>query len=281
MDFKKKYLKYKIKYMTLLNGGDIDDYYTFTTKRNNGTSGFLYRNQCFWLSILDYLNDVLNLRVSLEEIRIIASRNNASINNNTEEFDFEQHRQALENVLNEFNLTINLYVSGNFLGNGEQVLINSPEVFGNPGPNIVSIVHNGYHFELITSIRENKLYNSVNTLEFSKYKPKLNLVLGVDENIVNKMNVKLNNLVETVNNYNFIHTEYKKEKEIVLNSIKILKQINFKEESDLEIQKIMKQSSIEEIRKLEIRKNEIQEDIDEIFDLIKKNKLEINKLLFK
>lgn len=57
MSYKEKYLKYKNKYLQLKNqfGGFLKDGSTAKTIGNTGEMQGM-RNQCFWISILQFLN---------------------------------------------------------------------------------------------------------------------------------------------------------------------------------------------------------------------------------
>jgi hypothetical protein len=184
MDYKSKYIKYKIKYINLLGGTPKN----FGVKKNSGSDNSgKYSNQCMWLSIIDYLNGVLGNNFNLDTIRAIGSNNNTKINNKTEEFDTEYHLKSLINVSNTFDLQIHLYIA--FTDNTQQVVIsNEPNwIIGNQSSqNVVSIVSYGSHFELITSIGDRQLYGG-KIKDNNKFIPNRELALGIKINEVNKL----------------------------------------------------------------------------------------------
>lgn len=175
MDYKRKYLKYKIKYMNLLGGMK-----TFTTKKNNGNDNSgNYSNQCMWISILDYINDVMGNNLNLDEIRRIAIGNDRlNINGTREQFDTDLHLTSLKNLTYEFDLQVHLYVS---FKNKENKLVIGDEpnwIIGNySSSNVISIVSYGAHFELITSIGSRVLYGG-KIKDSSIFTPNINLILG-------------------------------------------------------------------------------------------------------
>jgi hypothetical protein len=184
MDYKSKYIKYKIKYINLLGGTPKN----FGVKKNSGSDNSgKYSNQCMWLSIIDYLNGVLGNNFNLDTIRAIGSNNNTKINNKTEEFVTEYHLKSLINVSNTFDLQIHLYIA--FTDNTQQVVIsNEPNwIIGNQSSqNVVSIVSYGSHFELITSIGDRQLYGG-KIKDNNKFIPNRELALGIKINEVNKL----------------------------------------------------------------------------------------------
>ncbi len=184
-----------MKYLNLLGGTK-----TFKVKKNNGSNGSSeYSNQCMWLSIIDFLNEVNHNTLTLPQIREIASSpslntpQGAVINGKLQEFDTDRHMDALLNIVNTFDLQIHLYVS--FRNNtGNLIISDEPDwIIGNSSaPNVVSIVSYGAHFELITSIGERKLYGGVfeeleidtsakskdNSNNYADFKPNIELASG-------------------------------------------------------------------------------------------------------
>ncbi len=173
----------------------------FGVKPNNGSDGTnKYSNQCIWLCILEYLFFVLQIIITLTQIRQIAlSDGNTVINGEKEEFDTDLHIQALIIVAKKFNLRIYLYIS-RYDASQNIIISDEPNwIIGESSShNIVSIVSYGAHFELITSIGERKLYgNKIN--ENAQFIPNVNLAVGkkinyVDDKIVmNQIDQLLNN----------------------------------------------------------------------------------------
>jgi hypothetical protein len=186
--YKNKYLKYKNKYLELknkLSGGASSsvippntiavDIYTIPNSGNVFTAeGKQYRNQCMWISIRDYLN-YTNFRgrsnYTVDEIRLIASKNNEfTINTVTEDVNLEPSeteqaklgvdlnpettiQSAINRVANYFDLCITIY-SLKRDGTG----YDSPHILaGDKNSNRVYILATGRHFELITKINDNQL----------------------------------------------------------------------------------------------------------------------------
>lgn len=148
-------MKYKNKYISLKRqfGGA-----NFNTIRNDGRID-AYSQQCFWISIMNYLNYILNQNISIRRIREIASYNNTNINKVDEPFDDFEHLQSAFNVADEFDLTIQIFLPDRLNGN---IDIRNPVINIGSGSNIVRIVQFIDHFELITSVdndRSNVLLN--------------------------------------------------------------------------------------------------------------------------
>lgn len=105
MDYQKKYLAYKGKYLSLkkqLKGGT-----RIVTVPNNGTGGEpgLY-NQCMWISIRDYLNYHRGIITTVRELK-----RSVGMGPDTDVIEFndnnEQHLEALQSLA--FNLKISIY----------------------------------------------------------------------------------------------------------------------------------------------------------------------------
>jgi hypothetical protein len=229
MDYKKKYLKYKLKYLNLLGGVK-----SFKTKKNNGTdpdprarSGS-YTNQCMWLSIRDYLNNILGNNFTLDEIRNIASNNNRTlINNKNEEFDTDLHMDGLNNIIRTFDLQIHIYIS--YKKDGVLIINDEPSViYGNPrSRNIVSIVSYGSHFELITLINDINIYNKELQSISREFTPNRELIIGKQNDKISKLTsenlIELDNLLDfsvQTNNVIFEIEQNIKKKEIEIKNHK-------------------------------------------------------------
>jgi hypothetical protein len=149
----------------------------FLVMENNGSlnnPGF--SNHCMWLAIICYLA-VCGIEISLSDIRLIGSGNGARINGPKEQFDTDQHLQALKNVADSYNLQIHLYVSDP--RTNHRVISKDPHwIIGNHHTSsVVSIVSYGSHFALITCIGSKNLYSH----EFesqSMFVPNIELALG-------------------------------------------------------------------------------------------------------
>ena len=145
MHYKEKYLKYKIKYLKLKNqiGGTILAEGTIVkTLSNNGErENMVY--QCFWISILNFLNFYINRDLSLKELRT-----NVGLDENTERTMFDSFNpvfnEAAQNCAFLYNLTINIYAIDR-----DGKIKRHSGTYGN-GENIVNIAMFGQsHFELI------------------------------------------------------------------------------------------------------------------------------------
>ena len=198
VDYKKKYLKYKFKYLYLINGGGKNDRNddltnitsTFSTISNSGRYGNRFTNQCMWLSILEYINNVLGNNITLEDLRELASSNGTAINDDNDEFDYMDHGHALQNVIEAFDLNLHIYLPIRN-DNNDLVIVNSDYLLlgDELSPNIISIIAYGAHFELITQINERRLYNNI--IIANEFKPNLNLAVGK-----NSINLTANNKIE-------------------------------------------------------------------------------------
>lgn len=146
-----KKMPYSMKKMSA--GGNKMRYKVIHNNGSNGTRE--YSNQCMWLSILDYVNRVLNKNWSLEEIRNIASRY-GRINGKTEEYDYETMRDSLDGLLRQYGLQVRIYL----VTHENHSLIDDEfyiDIGSDTPTNIIYIVSYGAHFELITEINGNNL----------------------------------------------------------------------------------------------------------------------------
>ena len=190
-NYKLKYIKYKMKYNMLLKGG----WAQFKVLKNDGSNNNIgYSNQCIWLSILAYINNVLSRKkvpeytseqlanLTLPQLKAIASANGIfPINEQLKEFDDEYHHDALMNILKIFKIKLVIYPVFKLNGNGTTVLRNeSREIINDDETteNIVSVVSYGAHFELITEIRGKQLYKGIFADKSEDYIPVNELVLG-------------------------------------------------------------------------------------------------------
>lgn len=186
MNYQRKYLKYKSKYLNLLGGMSKK----FGVIKNSGSDGTgRYYNQCMWLSILDYLNRVMDNNLNLDEIRAIGSRNNTRINDIREQYDTDFHHQSLLNVVETFDLQIHFYVLIRD-GDGNSLISNRPNMIVGEfsSSNVVSIVSYGSHFELITSIDGRQLYGEKIKIS-DKFVPNRELALGKTINNINILSI--------------------------------------------------------------------------------------------
>ena len=202
-DYKKKYLKYKLKYLQLKNlkknlqlkntNNLVGGVKTFKTKKNDGSNGNIgYSNQCMWLSIIDYLNGVLGYNFTLEEIREFASGSGTKpINGKLEEFDADLHMDSLNTITDLFDLQIHIYPL--LRGRNIQGIVISDEpiqILGKySASNVISIVSYGNHFALITSIGGIKLYGG-RIQSSDEFVPNTKLTLGKQTDKLKEINDK-------------------------------------------------------------------------------------------
>lgn len=281
MDYHRKYLKYKAKYLNLLGGMGKK----FGVKKNNGSDGSgRYSNQCMWLSILDYLNGVLGNNMNLDEIRAIGSRNNTGINDVRQQYDTDYHFQSLLNVIETFNLQIHFYVVTRDK-NGNLTISNDPNmVVGEvSSSNVVSIVSYGSHFELITSIGDRQLYGGKIKVS-DKFVPNRELTLGKKINNVNKLNqsqlARIDELLEISVIFNRVVLDLKQNLE--LNQLRLDELENLFVMDKENIKSIDEELLIAMVASLQVRKEDLKKNIDKIesdLDEMKKHMKTVEKEL--
>jgi len=166
---KQKINKYNLKIFAA--GGQ-----KFRTVKNNGAVEGM-TNQCFWISIKQYLERVKGINRTVSELKNIASGGNTSIiNGYHDQFDTSDHYVSLMNIVNNFNLSIHFYsynARTKEISDDPTMVIN-----GRHSESIVHIVHLGAHFELITSIGNMNLYGGLFADSGSMYKPDIDLSIG-------------------------------------------------------------------------------------------------------
>ena len=238
---------------------------SFRTKRNNGTYPHGYSNQCMWLSILDYLRDILSNTYNLDWIRMIASQN-AIINSETEPFDVAYHFDGLLNVIKTFNLQIHMYVSFND-ASGELVISEKPDwIIGElSSPNVVSIVSYGFHFELITSIGTKSLYgnlpsNSSHPSHSDVFIPDRNLATG--KILVSFTELQLKDIDEKLNGLSCIIKQiYELENTIKMTKLELVDSDKKFYSTDLSSQELEIQEAI--VMSIQIYQQTLRKKIEE------------------
>lgn len=291
--YKTKYLKYKAKYFNLLKGGVINEEVPDISEKSNGipvtfkvisNSGRIgtYTNQCLWISIMDYLNKVLipkpEPEITIEQIRGMGSPQDFDIpiNDTNEFFDTVIHHASLQNILLIFNLNIKFYLTTHVQIDGQYtyvILKNTPEytVGDITSPNILSIVHYGNHFELITEIDGKKLYE--NPSDPSIYSSSQNYELDREAFVGKSINIsisiskdgkyenKINNIIEIIGKLNF-------SKEYLINSKKDLEN---KIKQEINTQKITNMSTLKIKLENQLKANDKQRKNmnDKLNDLLK------------
>jgi len=182
MNFEKKYLKYKRKYLSLLelsgnkisqNGGALTG--RVNVIQNNGSEEGMV-NQCFWISIKDYLRRSGNI----PDMTLRRLRQEAGLDATTERTVFDVTNPLFENAANRiaqlYNLQINVYPlegNGTIKFNGNLIDRINPS-----GGNIVNIGQYGiYHFNLIVesggtpytpAVNINNNFTDINSLKLTK-----------------------------------------------------------------------------------------------------------------
>ena len=187
MNFKKKYLKYKSKYINLkiLKGGSLksDTLFkkdpsveqqilevnkNFLALHNDGQDeGF--RNACMWISIKDYLNNVLDFK----DITITQLRTQSELSlGQDEEFDTFLHKDGLETICEIYDLKVNIIPCNSTTG--ELSVLDVPI---SNGTNEINIVSYGGHYELI-------LYNNVREINIVDFFEEKKIYLNQDKYLV-------------------------------------------------------------------------------------------------
>jgi len=117
MNYQKKFLKYKTKYLNLKN--QIGGRRLVGTYSNNGSfveDGVSYTNQCFWISILQFLRSNGHPALKLSELKVYADLDPGRTKNEMFDLDIlDRYRnniyfQAAENIALNFNLRIEIYL---------------------------------------------------------------------------------------------------------------------------------------------------------------------------
>ena len=196
MSYKEKYLKYKNKYLKLKNqfGGFLEEGSTAKTIRNTGQMEGM-RNQCFWISILNFLNRNGH-SLTLRELR-----NSVGLNRDTESTMFDSFNNEFNNAairaVEIYNLTITVYT---VTSSGR--IIRGAASYGN-GQNIVNIAMFGQrHFELIVEDGNTFVPAVIFKNELKKFDE-------IEYNIDVNMKQKYLELNDTINYLNFYKDELK------------------------------------------------------------------------
>ena len=198
MSYKEKYLKYKNKYLQLKNqlGGFLKEGAQIKTIRNTGEMEGMI-NQCFWISILNFLNSNGHPNLSLREFRHSIGLNRDTERTMFDSFNNDFHNAAIR-AAEIYNLTITAYT---VTSSGR--IIFGAATFGN-GPNIVNIAMFGQnHFELI--IEDGNAF-----VPAIIFKNELKKIDEIEYNIDENMKKKYLELNETINNLHFYKDELKK-----------------------------------------------------------------------
>jgi hypothetical protein len=197
MSYKEKYLKYKNKYIELKNqlGGFLEGVTIVKTRSNTGRMEGM-KNQCFWISILHFLNSNGYPNLSLRELR-----NNVGLDRFTERTMFDSFNNIFHNAATRaveiYNLTITVYAVTSV---GK--VINGCATYGH-GPNIVNIAMFGQgHFELIIEDGDTFVPAII-------FKNELKKIDEIEYNIDDKMKQTYLELNENINYLTFYKIEFK------------------------------------------------------------------------
>ena len=223
MSYEEKYLKYKNKYIKLKNqiGGWLETGSIVRTIQNSGEQEGM-RLQCFWISILQYLNSNGYPRLTLRELRT-----NAGLRSDTEQKMFDTANEnfsvAANNVASFYNLKIYVYRvsrNGEILERGDRFPIyynadGTENIVNNPNEKIVNIAMFGLiHFELIDLNNGNEFIPAV------MYKDNLTKVIKIPDNTENEgIQAAYLNLVDLTDELN----KLEKSKDTYILKIKQLK----------------------------------------------------------
>jgi len=253
--FKKKYLKYKMKYLSLVkkqNGGG-----NLIVIQNNGQKDTM-KNQCFWISILDYLTRTGHPNLTLTELRFQATGGiDEQINNPDEMIDSDLHMNAILRITEIYDLRLELY----FFNNSSNDLYSTePSQIVGIGTRRIPLVQYGAHYNLIIKadfvidLEKDFSRNNGPKYEQHVYIPDISLAIGYD--IQNDNNNKLiENIINIKQQIDFIKHE--------------IKNINLERDSHTNFIENLR-SSIYTIKNLEENTAFLENDINNIITDIEK-----------
>jgi hypothetical protein len=147
MTYQRKFLKYRTKIYNLninLNKNVLKGGERYIVIPNNGQIEGM-TNQCLWISIKDYLQNVLGNNITVRQLRQQAGLD-ASTENKMFDFDTPEFRSAIERISSIYGLEINF-----FEVTRDGTHVRDMHIIGDDNPFIVSIAFYGAHFQLITS----------------------------------------------------------------------------------------------------------------------------------
>ena len=209
-----------------------------------------YRNQCFWISIIDYFRYILDKTINIKEIREFGNNN---INTESSFTDVFEHEKGIRNVIKTLNIKYNKKIiiilyeynkNSNIITLSTKIAFDQNEMIGDniklkkykesSSYNIIYIISYGAHFELLLYIDEQMVYNIEQEIDQSiqhSFKPNYDLALPLKlmEEIIELallyQNKKLtNDLLEAFQNnifskkYNKYMNEFKKIIDYFLNN---------------------------------------------------------------
>lgn len=163
MDYYKKYLKYKKKYLDLVKEKKIKELKKLIGGGNiltlkNGGRRENYENSCMWISIHDYLKKVLNIDITLEELRNQGDANQPRDKKELFDSSIIRYVEGINKISEIYNLVIKVYSRDP--ENPDNLILSDVYPFiefgkiNNGNKNIVNIISFGYHFELLIQSRQ-------------------------------------------------------------------------------------------------------------------------------
>lgn len=217
-DYKKKYLKYRAKYLNLkkMQKGGIN-FIAISNDGNGGEPGLV--SQCIWISIRDYLNYHRGIITT-----VIQLKRNVGLGPQTDQMEYDDIqilRDGLLRLCQQLNITLN-FVNTNREGMIHHTCIDAnnnirPYHTINRGANNIYIASFGRHFELIIHGPNYNLARHQNsTINGAVYQPKIQLhnifinpsqVTSPDEQQIVQASI---NLVEVTQNIDYFTEELKR-----------------------------------------------------------------------
>ena len=197
MSYKEKYLKYKNKYLKLKNqfGGYLEEGTIVKTIFNTGQMEGM-SNQCFWISILQFLNRNGHTNLTLRELRTSVGLDYSTQHTMFDSFNKKFDAAAMRAV-QIYNLTIIVYT---VTSSGK--IIRGAASYEN-GENIVNIAMFGQqHFQLI--VKDDNIEGDI-FVPAVNFKNKLTKLKDIDV----KMQEKYLELNDAINYLNFYKDELK------------------------------------------------------------------------
>ena len=151
--FTKKHYNYKNNCKSGGAKGKLTDVYK--TVSNSGKiieEGKTKYNQCFWISIMDYLNMFRGLNVTVGQIKRLVDLPASTDTQQMDYWETAMYRTAVDILAELFDIRIEFY----YIQRGKSVLYQDglpiPQtIINDSSRNIVPIAFTGGHFELITS----------------------------------------------------------------------------------------------------------------------------------
>jgi len=222
-DYKKKYLKYRAKYLNLkkIQKGGIN-FISISNNGNGGEPGLI--SQCIWISIRDYLNYHRGIITTATDLKRSVGLGPAT--DQMEYDDIQILRDGLLRLCRQLNITLN-FVNTNHEGMIHHTCIDAnnnirPYHTINRGANNIYIASFGRHFELIIHGPNYDLARHQNaTINGTVYQPKIQLhnvfinpsqVTSPDDQQIVKASI---NLVEVTQNIDYFTEELKRLQTII------------------------------------------------------------------